>query len=85
MNAKWTAYRVGETGFAGGFDVYAVRDGTRDIAFALTKEQANLIAAAPDLVVALHALREAEQYDDDDARLIDARTKADAVLALVRP
>jgi len=50
-HTPWTYYRVGETGFAGGFDVYGVRDsrGT-EIACGLTKGQAELIAAAPDLL-----------------------------------
>lgn len=54
IHIPWTAYRIGEKGFAGGYDVYAVRDsrGT-EIACGLKKEAAELIAAAPELLEAV--------------------------------
>ncbi len=54
LYTPWTSSRIGETGFAGGWDVYSVRD-SRDteIASGLTKDAAELIAAAPELLEAL--------------------------------
>jgi hypothetical protein len=68
MSAKhtWTAIRIGETGFAGGYDVYAVRDANnRSIAEGLTKEQAELLAAAPALVEALTKIAEMDDESNE--------------------
>lgn len=78
-HTPWIMHRIGETGFADGFDVYAVCDRSGREIFVGMKEQAEIIAAAPATALERDRLREALIYarrflnaQDHDVTFVDA-------------